>query len=363
MTTPTKKETSLQQVSTTPMVTPDAFQVFGHGDLLREEPNYSSGEGDLTHFPSTTRGPFVLNACYSSAASISLLDELALRLDENGELDLERLERSATLASMQEWIRNRLQGKDPYVPINRQDGEPPAELFIRLALGMEPNRRLFMLLHFAVAMLLAEAWIQHPPWTSGVLELARVLRRKEYFPILMNAVLDRRRYTDEQPQIGLDREWLEAAASYPPPNALTEEWQRILDKQIDPIHAAIAYRALAYDLEWAIHYLPALYNCLRAEEREVLVEHAIFQAFKKAPSADAFSTVVRRHETQLQRYPGMVPIIVRCLDQLGFGETLALAIEKQAQQAQQAQQPSKQRSNARLQGMASRPVPRAKVAV
>ncbi len=198
---------------------------------------------------------------------------LVLQTTADGRIDLEALEGSATTPRMEDWLRRRLQGQDPYWSVDPDSPEAAERVFLRIWKASAPTSRVRHALGEACAALLREAWGGPPEqWHGELLALVRVIRPDSCRPALRRAV-EAGRFTDDHLTMDLDQHWLNAAAAYRwDAAAVIDAWKRLL---ATPPYNVIAYRALAHDLELGIWYLPHLYHGLKEQERPFVLRQAV----------------------------------------------------------------------------------------
>jgi hypothetical protein len=178
---------------------------------------------------------------------------LDVRLD-GGQLDLERLEATATRQGLGEWIRARLSGAEPYLPAGIDTLETPEQIFIDLWNRADRRGALRTALDDSCSDLISRAWATSPPpeWEEALLNLVATIR-PESCRSALSRVAESGTFGQDRRERLLDRRWLEAAAAYDrQPTHLVQVWKQRL---AEPRYRAIAYRALAHDLESGIVYL------------------------------------------------------------------------------------------------------------
>jgi hypothetical protein len=204
---------------------------------------------------------------------------LQLTYNASGQIDLEALEKRATVDQLKQWMRSRFEGNDPIAPINSDHLEPLYDLFVDLYSRSVVAPRLHACLDQACAELVNEAWIEKgSDWIEWHLRLIATVQPPSVWPILC-AIVDRTESFDQVLfERGLDLRWLEAAASYSKQSDLLTAWKRFIVIQR---YAQVAYDALSHDLEYGVRYLPQLFDSLSLEERPLLLREALRRLFAR----------------------------------------------------------------------------------
>lgn len=234
-----------------------------------------------------------------------------------GLLDLEPLEASAAKAgddAVLAWLRQRLSGRDPYLPLG--DMEPPYSLFVALARRLSADRPLRQQLDRCLAILLDEAWDNPPSYLAELLSLIKCLCPATCLPRLRQVAMNRR-FSSLDYKERRDQLWLSATAAYPDATLLPI-WLEILAKQTDPAHAHIAYLAVARDPELALVHLPALFHVLTGDERTVLIEEAVKDAHERFADRERFLARVTHHLPRYRQHPGLVELVAESMQALGL---------------------------------------------
>lgn len=250
---------------------------------------------------------------------------LDLRATPNGEIDVERLERSAekvTVQTFTDWIRSRLGGNDPYLAFNGRDWMSPRALFVSIAQRSGRGSLLRSRIEESLVALLQEAKQTSPVWLDELLALVRTLRPETCRALLEDVVRCRSRFQDSDREAGLDCKWLSTAAAYVP-NAFVSDWLDILRRHHDPKHVPIAYMALSGDPDLGLAYLPEFYEALRPEERSVLIHEALQDVFEKVHPMARFSELLRRYEQRYSEIPRLHVLVATFLNEVGLSSIIS----------------------------------------
>jgi hypothetical protein len=226
------------------------------------------------------------------------------------------LEASATEAgdhAVLVWLRQRLSGRDPYLPLG--DMEPPYSLFVALAQRLSADRPLRQQLDRCLAILLDEAWQTPPSYLAELLFLIKCICPATCLPrlrqVAMKQPFSRADYEERR-----DLLWLSAAAAYAD-ETLRPVWLDILARQTDKVHVPVAYLAVARDPELALVFLPALFHALSDDERSVLIEEALKDAHERFADPVRFLARVTHHLLRYRRHRGLVELVAACMQTLG----------------------------------------------
>lgn len=234
------------------------------------------------------------------------IPDIKIVFDETGRIDVKRLETFVTKRFVTDWMRDRLQGRDPYVPITVADEEhfiSPERLFIDLwEQAQTDSNQVTACLEKACLHLLREAYeTPDQEWVRSLLHLISVAR-----PSKCRWFFEEHLPRHERK---VTADWINAFAAYPPDRAKSY-WVALLSTE----HRMIAYNALAQDPELAVQYLHELYRQL-PENMRLLILPRVLRRIMEEGTAPGWGRLCRYIDDMAQ-IPGMLATVNRILEDL-----------------------------------------------
>ena len=224
--------------------------------------------------------------------------------DKDQHIDLAALEATVSLPLMQQWIRSRLEGNDPYAPVDLDSLEQPFELFIDLWQRADTKSAIRSCIDRACGALLPIARdAEDGAWVKALLELVATIQPVSAWPVLATLVQQVASEAPEQ-RNNRDEAWIEAATEYENQPEMAHFWKILLE---DARYTQNAYFALRHDLALGVYYLPVYYRLLGEQERPLLIQETIETLLQKGSYQTR--SLLERYTNEFIRVPGLCRII------------------------------------------------------